>query len=330
LFRLNTQAMPNAKHESWPPSRFTKAADLYKREFETIIAQMESGSDEQIYFTSNTRHCLGSQIHSNIRYHLRRLFDFPPVGFTVPSEDQPIQEDFSECRARTYEIVALCAPEKSGSSDEPKLWETSISYVFNLALCYINAYFVSSERLKSVFMMQRNISMSPNGPTSFFAISEASRACLDQSAIDLFDDDVDAIMGDINVARLALGAFRAAQFLLDLLNWPGVKEAIDEAGGWTPVEKLARIFQVHKLALDCPDSSHFELLVDFNALAHRLTIQLEEIKATSAVAQMFLQDLFSRFKRGKIRPNPINLPSCVCVMLKSNRIPSNLSFSLEN
>lgn len=296
--------MPN-ESSIWPPSRFIKAAEMYTNEFEAILAQVEA-PDQVNFFMSTTKQCISFYIFSNIRYHLRRLLDFPPSGFTVPSDDHPIQVDYSQCRARTYEVVAMMCPpenEKVRPSNEPMLWETSISYVFNLALSYIHSYFAFSERLKAVFDVQNAFLSSMNGTPMLFAISQASRDILDKQSGDLFDDDISEIVADINFAHVALAAFGGAQFVLDLFNWPGVKSAIDEAGGFAPVEKMARLLQTHCLTDESDDSAHFELLVDLDELLRRLYAEMNEIKSAADSAQLFLQDMWVHLKKAGSRKN---------------------------
>lgn len=292
--------MPD-ESSKWPPSRFIKAAEMYTNEFEAILAQVEA-PDQANFFMSTTKQCISFYIFSNIRYHLRRLLDFPPSGFTVPSDNHPIQADYSKCRARTYEVVAMMCPsenEKGRVSNEPKLWETSISYVFSLALSYLHSYFASSGRLKAVFDVQNTFWSSLDGTPMLFAISQASRDILDQQSGDIFDDDVSEIVGDINFAHVALAAFGGARFLLDLFNWPGVKSAIDEAGGFAPVEKMARLLQTHCLTDENDDSAHFELLVDLDELLRRLYSEMNEIKSAADAAKLFLQDMWVHLKKGK-------------------------------
>ena len=141
--------MPNEGSDKWPSSRFMRAAQLYKDEFEAIVALLESKREgtsvSKTLIFSPLRRKLCSYISSAIRFHLRRLLDPPPLCFTLPSESyQP--PDFSACRAKTHELVWMASPEEPGSASSSdgegsKLSKSPISYVLNVALCRIYAYF---------------------------------------------------------------------------------------------------------------------------------------------------------------------------------------------
>jgi hypothetical protein len=285
--------------QSWPPSRFIQAAEMYTHEFEAILAEVEAPKDQQFYFTTRTKECLLFHIFSNIRYHLRRLLDLPPLGFTL-SDNKP-SHDYSKCRAQTYKLVEMSPPdlEKVKFCNEPVLWETSISYVFNIALRYIHTYFLSMERIKSGFYMQNDLFTSPNKTPASYPISQASYSSLDLRSVDLFENEFGEVVEDIQGARLVFGALGAAQFVLELLDWPGVKDAIDDAGGWAPIEKTAFLLKHHCLTNDNIDLAHFELLVDVAELRRRLLNDLNEIKSASDAAQTFLEDIWSQLKKCK-------------------------------
>ena len=48
----------------------------------------------------------------------------------------------------------------------------------------------------------------------------------------LSDEDLEAVMEDIELAHAALVGVRAGNFITELMEWPGVKEAIEQFGGW--------------------------------------------------------------------------------------------------
>lgn len=296
-----TQTMPAMKNcgPSWPPSRFVQAAGMYRDELEAILAEVEVPKDQQAYFTTTTKHCLSFQIFSNLRFHLRRLLDVPPTGFTLHHDNKP-SKDYAKCRAQTYKLVEMFQPEheKAKYCRDPKLWETSISYVFNLALRYIYRYFASTETIKAGINRPIESSSPLSEQTTLYMLGQDSFSPFDNS-LGLFEHDLDEIVADIQGARLLFGTLGAARFVLELLDWPGVEEAINDAGGWGPIEKMACLLRRHSLASCDVELEHFHLLADVSELKRRLVTDLHEIQSVHDAAQTFLEGIWSQLKRCK-------------------------------
>lgn len=210
LSKTMMQTMPVMEDfgPSWPPSRFVQAAGMYRDELEAILAEMEAPKDGQAYFPTTTKQRLSFHIFSNIRFHLRRLLDVPPSGFTLHHDGKP-SNDYAKCRAQTYKLVGMHQPEheKSKYCRDQKLWETSLSYVFNVALRYIYRYFISTESIKAGIDAQ-NVSQQATS----YMIDHDSFSPFDNS-LGLFEHNMDEVVADIQGARLLFGTLGAARFV---------------------------------------------------------------------------------------------------------------------
>jgi hypothetical protein len=297
------QTMPAVENyePSWPPSRFVLAAGMYRDELEAILAEMEAPKDGQAYFLTTTKQRLSFHIFSNIRFHLRRLLDVPPSGFTLQHDSKP-SNDYSKCRAQTYKLVRMYQPEheKAKYCRDPKLWETSISYVFNVALRYIYRYFISTESIKAGINAQDVSAVPISQQTTLHMIGHDSFSSLN-NPLGLFEHDMDEVVADIQGARLLFGTLGAARFVLELLDWPGVANAIEDAGGWATIEKMACLLRRHSLTNYNAELEHFQLLVDMSELRRRLVNEFHEIQSVHDAAQTFLEGIWSQLKRCKYK-----------------------------
>jgi hypothetical protein len=303
--------MPDDNGRSWPASRFIQASEIYRAELEALIAS--SGGDKvetshcgevdvSMVSVSPLRNYFSTQIGFAVRFHLRRLFDPVPMFFTLPSNKyQP--PDLSECRAKTYQVVYLRSPEgiqtnTDGSDGPAPLWDRPISHVFNLALQRTHAYYDMIEEIQAALT-----SLESASPT--FSLSQASQRCLDSRSRDkaVGEMEVEGILNDINIAHMCLSAARAAKFIQSLLRWPGVAEAINEAGGWRPIEILAGKLDKFHLDEDFPDEAHFVQLSNIELLLIRLENDRENMLNVARASQKVLQAMWKRFKRGGGRIN---------------------------
>jgi len=300
------KAMPDDNGRSWPAARFIQASEIYRAEMEALVASSgrekveinhHAENEASMVSVSPLRNNFSTQIGFAVRFHLRRLFDPVPMFFTLPSNKyQP--PDLSECRAKTYQVVYLRSPDgiqtsADGSDGPAPLWDRPISHVFNLALQRTHAYYDMIEEIQGAL-----ISFESASPT--FALSQASQRCLDSRSRDkaVSEMDVDGILNDIQIAHICLSAARAAKFVLSLLRWPGVAEAINEAGGWRPVEVLAGKLEKFQLDRDFADEAHFVQLSNIELLLIRLENDREDMLNVARASQKVLQAMWKRFKRG--------------------------------
>ena len=74
--------MSNDDSMEWQSSRFVRAAEFYKEEFEAVVALLESRKEDtpesKMSIVTELRQKLALYLSSAIRFHLRRLFDPPP------------------------------------------------------------------------------------------------------------------------------------------------------------------------------------------------------------------------------------------------------------
>jgi len=298
--------MPDDNRRPWPPGRFIQAAEMYRAELEALVAS-SGGENVEIYHhaeseanmvsVSPLRNNFSTQIGFALRFHLRRLFDPVPMFFTLPSDKyQP--PDLSDCRAKTYQVVYLRSPDgiqtsADGTDGPAPLWDRPISHVFNLALQRTHAYYDMIEEIQAALTSFESASPA-------FALSQASQRCLDSRSRDkaVGEMDVEGILNDIQIAHICLSAARAAKFILSLLRWPGVVEAINEAGGWRPVESLAGKLERFQLDRDFPDEAHFVQLSNIELFLIRLENDREDMLNVARASQKVLQAMWKRFKRG--------------------------------
>ena len=298
--------MPEENGRSWPAARFIQASEIYRAELEALIASSDgdeveanqhSEVDASMVSVSPLRNNFSTHIGFAVRFHLRRLFDPVPMFFTLPSKKyQP--PDLSDCRAKTYQNVYLRSPEgiqtsADGNDGPAPLWDRPISHVFNLALQRTHAYYAMIEEIQGALTVIEGTS-----PT--FVLSQASQRCLDSRSRDkaVGEMDVEGILNDIHIAHTCLSAARAAKFILSLLRWPGVAEAINDAGGWRPIEALCGKLEKFHLDRDFPDEAHFVQLSNIELLLIRLENDREEMLNVARASQKVLQAMWKRFKRG--------------------------------
>jgi len=315
--------MPEVSSGKWPSSRFIKAAELYRDEFEAIVANIESRQEGvleiETSIVTNIRQKLSIYLSSAIRFHLRRFFDPPPLGYTLPSDDHP-SPDFSGSRSETHEMVWMASSEEKSSisfilDSSNQLYQAPISYVLNLAIRRIYEYFEAhhdilkitdknarspNQELKESAQSKENADLDP-----YPGLSSSSLYCLSEEASDLHimnDNEVQEVIEDIMLAKLALSAANAGKFIYSLILWPGVKSCIREVGGWhSNVELFARIFYEHNLNIDNPEDGHLILLRDIDGIMLELEKEKGQMGEIGSRGEGILNLFWNRFKTGKSR-----------------------------
>ena len=288
-----SQAMTNTEGDTpWPESRFKEVARRHRIELEEMhVYLLGSLTKSNAFLSSPMRKQLGEQIGAAIRFQLRRLFN--PVPYTPTNTDstkfpQPVL-DYSNCRSRVYQLVRMVG--ESDERDTP-VADGSISSVFNLAIRYIFSYFdvstntiVAASNLRFGCEEGYNCHGEKSGSYNFSTIPT--------------DYDLDSIVNDIKSSHDAIATGRACKFVTELLGWPGVQGAINDAGGWGPVEELASILTKHNLENVCPELAHFQILKDMNSLTETLRTSMTTIEATMPAVEESLGELWKRFNCGK-------------------------------
>ena len=169
----------------------------------------------------------------------------------------------------------------------------SISSVFGLAIQRIQEFFDLNQ------IKIASISCSETQYHSAFCERHATNKGLEKkgSMLILSYADLDEISLDIQEGHKVLAGIRACRFVLSLLSWPGVEEAISDAGGWTKVESFAKKFVECGLVEAYSEEKHFALLSDAHGLRKILSEDAKELKAVEEKCENSLR-LWKRFRYG--------------------------------
>ncbi|GMH83357.1 hypothetical protein TL16_g09570 [Triparma laevis f. inornata] len=284
---------------NWMPARFLGAARFYKKELEVALDMACEIPDEfnDGIKPSPLRLRLGELIGASCRYHLRRLFNPIPPSYTKPGKGQA-PADYSACRSTIHEIVCMEAP---GGQDSAAA-DGSISSVLNSALMHV----YEAQLAKDHIELSRNKTTTTNtntttnhDPNASFAVSAISMRGLEGNG-PLSDDDLELVMQDIELAHVALAGSRAAKFIVDLMNWEGVTKALEDSGGWGCIETYAALISEVKLEGIAVDEAHFVLMRNVVALLETLTGGFVESEQSGAAASRCVNDMWRRFKCGKL------------------------------
>jgi hypothetical protein len=170
----------------------------------------------------------------------------------------------------------------------------SISSVFGLAILRIQEFFDLNQTKMAA------LDSTDTKYYSTFCDRHATKRGLGKrgSMIILSDTDLDGITLDVQEGHKVLAGIRACRFVVSLLSWPGVKEAIADAGGWTKVESFAKKFVECGLVQAYPDEKHFVLLSDVQGLREMLSQDSKELKAVEEKCENSLRQLWKRFRCG--------------------------------
>jgi hypothetical protein len=238
-----------------------KAVDLYKDDFERILIRLTTHVGCQAAPTTFLERRLAEFVGQSIRFHLRRLFNPPPLPYTRPKEDKPetprlpeVPKDPSLRQSRVFEIIDLQLPETSRDS---AVADGSVSSLFSLALNRIYDFF-GMEAFVSAITSQDPIRL----PETFCSspVSQRGLGTPKQPSAPLTPAELQQVLGDIDGVYKFLAAYQACKFLLELTGAPGVKEEIRNMGGWSTVEEYCKILRRHKLHDVCVEDAHFSVL----------------------------------------------------------------------
>ena len=268
------ETMPESAN--WLPARFLGAGRFYKKEM-VVAYEMACDADREFgpgVLPSPLRLRLGELIGACCRYHLRRLFNPVPPSYTKPKDGKPIA-DYSCCRSKIHELVCMDMPGDAAA-------DGSISSVLNGAVKHVWEERLARDEIEISRVPPSAIMEKGSGATATatannldasFVVSAVSMKGLEGGT--LSDDDLELVMQDIELAHVALAGSRAAKFILELLNWGGVGEAIEASGGWECIETYASLITSVKLTNIAVDEAHFALFHNMKSLVSELTVSLE-------------------------------------------------------
>ena len=306
----------------WPKARFTKASKQYHHELTILVNRMNNS--KTLAPTSFVRRSLGDFIGRAIRFHLRRYFNPVPLPLHSDGDDLP---DYSSSRSRIHEIVEMRDDDDEGRDTATA--DGSISSVIGIALQRIIEMNQLNEELLEKEHTQsdsRFVNSFCNRPASVRGLQE--RGCV----IQLSNHDVQDILLDIQVSHTFLAGIRARRFIYELFTWPGVSEAILEAGGWIKIEFLANIFQECQLTNDVPAEGHFVLLSNVNALLSQISEEEETLLDIEQKCEDTLRRLWKRFRCGTRNKDLLKMNPCIKTfqkVLKTGGMGTKFPFIVE-
>ena len=263
------------KSANWLPARFLGAGRFYKKELD-VAYEMACDADPEFgpgVLSSPLRLRLGELIGASCRYHLRRLFNPVPPSYTKPKAGQPTA-DYSTCRSKIHELICMDMPGDAAA-------DGSISSVLNGAVRHVWEERLARDEIEISRIPPANVaevkdaggSSAPKNPDASFVVSAVSEKGLEGGT--LSDEDLELVLQDIELAHVALAGSRAAKFILELLSWEGVGEAIEACGGWGCIETCASLITSSKLTNIAVDEAHFALLADVKGLVSELTASFQ-------------------------------------------------------
>jgi len=277
----------------WPSKRLSVATKFYYNEFR-ILCRSSTVAQSQL------RLRLGDFIGRAIRFYLRRFFN--PVPVSLHTYSDAVQPDYSHSRSRIHELIEMAGDDELRDS---AIADGSISSVVSLALLRIDEFFDFCETARSLELCDKYPTQFCNRPASKRGLeSRGSRVILN-------DDDLAEILLDITEGHIVLAGVRACKFLHSIMNWPGVKQAIGDIGGWGEVECYAKMFLELKLANELPDEKHFQLLSNVEDLTKTIADDLDDLKSLEEECGKSVRKLWKRFRCGTRNKQLLKINPCI-------------------
>lgn len=265
----------------WPISRFSDASKHYRSEIRAAISGNLTTNDN-----SSLKKHLGELIGRAIRFYLRQFFNPVPYPPSSTESENHFKIEGAKVRSRVHSIIAM---KEEGSDICTAAADGSISSVFGLALRSIHEFFEFNDSKKIVGSDAKYCTS--------FCQRNASQKCASDS-IKMTDEDVEEVLLDITDAHIVLSGIRACTFIKELLNWPGVSEAIADIGGWMKVEYFAKMYAECRLHFASPDEKYVMLLENIDQLVRRLHDDAKTLKCVEKECEDSLKTVWKRFRCG--------------------------------
>lgn len=270
----------------WPPNRFKKASELYRGEFQRILTSVDHNHHPSSVYHNNldVEKCLADFVGRAIRFYLRKFFNSVPLSLTQQ------QTGDASVRSRIHEMLEMTIDDGCGHSTA--VADGSISPFVSVALRQIYDY----------FGMQQFLSRDPLPVSNeaFLTSAAAQRGVGNKRAtVVISDEDLEEVLSDIHEAHRFVATARACKFLIDLMSWPGVREEIENVGGWVTVETHAKMIADFDLEQASPDDAYFVLLSNVNMLVHKVGQFWAAMEPTVASCEQGLGMLWKRFRCGR-------------------------------
>ena len=279
---------------------------MYKADFESILQRLLSASTigDGSASTALERR-LAEFAGQSIRFHLRRLFNPPPLPYTRPADDRseaslpPTPKELSLRQSRVSDLVDLELPDVTRDS---AIADGSISSLFSLALCRIYGYFG-----KDLFVSALN-SDDPIRLPEHFCTSPVSQRGLgtpENPNKSMSSEELEELINDVDDVYDFLAAYQAINFLLQLMRAPGVKREVKKMGGWSTIERYARVIEKQTSGATCAEDGHFAG-ISYAGSMDRFFTKIEDwlshMEPKTALAEISIKQLAKRYKTKATSP----------------------------
>jgi len=240
---------------------FRGAASFYATELSFVLNGAETDRVE-----SPIRLQFATLLCTLFRFHLRRMFNPPPLHLTTPSATFRPKDYPKGVRSKVWQ---LCKPVPvSGVSHVyGAAADGCMSSIISNSLCSINDWIIAESQMK--------------------AFQKTDSYVLDQLVVKFHASQIMAC--------------HAIRFLRKLFEWPGISEEIVGCGGWTEIESLMGFLQ---RVATCEDA-HQLLLGDAESFLHWITEVYSECsdlekESTEILKRTLVSKTFDKEQRTEI------------------------------
>lgn len=281
---------------------------MYIHDFETVLARLSNSSSQEGHVATYLEWRLAEFVGQSIRFHLRRLFNPPPLPYTTPDEEAlaasrpPTPEQVALRQSRVYELIDLELPTTSRDS---AVADGSVSSLFSIALSRIYDFF-GMEAFVSALTTEGPISI----PDSFCTSPSSMRGLgtKQHPVAPMTQDELEELLSEIDEVFSFLSAYKACKFLLELISVPGVRAEVDKVGGWSKVEHYAKIIRQHNLGSICLEDAHFSVLGYAGSMERffsKIEDWLSHMEPKIPLAEISIQQLAKRYKTTTTSPKQL-------------------------
>lgn len=257
---------------------------LSKLPSDTFLSPLQCSLQSMMFSTDyepmSVEQNLAALLGQAIRFQLRKLLNAKPVRLTK------VNEDYDQMAETCYSKVNCLVKLTNDAGVNAPVDEGFLSAPFSVALQRLYEYFDLPKLLDS-----SNAPMQL--PTAFCASEQSQRelATRPRNAEPWSQKDVEMVLDDIDTATSFLAAARAARFLLDLLEAPGVQDEITRMGGWGEIETYASCIWKNDFWQLCEADAHLVSLCNVSALHRRLQVYCTAMEALTDACEEGLMQL---------------------------------------
>ncbi|CAB9519694.1 expressed unknown protein [Seminavis robusta] len=294
---------------TYPPERLNKALVFYKSEFECILKRLTASSSEPSLASKTfLERRLAEIAGQSIRFHLRKLFNPPPLPLTKQTSDNAANDNSlvganeasaSKRFSRVFELVEMTLP---NSARDSAVADGSVSSLFSLALSVIFEFFG-----KAAFLSAKSDADTIPFLSSFCTspVSQRGLGNPKNPVKYMSSEDLKELIGEVGEVFDFLAVFNACKFLVDLIHVPGVAQEVEQMGGWKPIEKHAKALSDLNLSTVCLEDSHFSAIAHSGNMKHffaKVENWLSHMEPKVALAEISIKQLAKRYKTRATSP----------------------------